>query len=77
MAMHNAKIKADITLPKGCKEANSNEEINIANSVGTINFNLLSKTPLNINSSEIGETKMVAIKPPITIKYYQNPIRQI
>jgi hypothetical protein len=31
--------------------------------VGTINFNLFRKTPLNINSSEIGETSIVANRP--------------
>jgi hypothetical protein len=34
----------------------------MANVVGTISLNLFRKTPLNISSSEIGETKTLAIR---------------
>ena len=40
-----------------------NEDINIANTVGTYNLNLFRKTPLKISSSEIGEMITVAINP--------------
>lgn len=49
-------------LPKPCRDANRSEEIKTANVVGTISFNLFRKTPLNISSSEIGETTIVARK---------------
>ena len=48
-------------------DANSNEVINIANNVGTIAFSLFNKTPLKINSSEIGEINTVAMKLPTPI----------
>ena len=62
-----AKINAEIMLPKGCIDANNNEVIKTENNVGRIIFNLFSRTPLKINSSEIGEMITVAIKPPIAI----------
>lgn len=49
-------------LPKPCRDAKRSEEIKTANVVGTISFNLFRKTPLNISSSEIGETTIVARK---------------
>lgn len=60
--IHKAKINAEVIFPKPCKAANNNEVINIDMTVGTINFNLLNKTPLKINSSEIGEIITVAMK---------------
>ena len=48
-------------------DANSNEVINIANNVGTIAFSLFNKTPLKINSSEIGDMNTEAMKLPIAI----------
>ena len=67
MAMQIAKINAEMMLPKGCMDANNNEVINTENKVGKIIFNLFNKTPLKINSSEIGEITTVAIKLPIAI----------
>jgi hypothetical protein len=61
--MHNPKMKAEVMLPKLCSEAKSSDEIKTAKSVGTANFNLFKNTPLKINSSEIGETITVAIRP--------------
>ena len=66
--MQIAKINAEMMLPKGCMDANSNEVINTENNVGKIIFNLFNKTPLKINSSEIGEITTVAIKLPIAIR---------
>ena len=64
--MHIAKINAEVMLPKVCIDANSSEEISIANNVGTITFNLFNKTPLKINSSEMGEINTVVRKLPTT-----------
>ena len=66
IAMHIAKINAEVMLPKVCMDANSSEEISIANNVGTITFNLFNKTPLKINSSEMGEINTVVRKLPTT-----------
>lgn len=62
-AMQIANMKAEVIEPKLWREANNNEVINIANFVGKNNFILFSITPLKINSSLIGETTTIAIKP--------------
>lgn len=67
IAMHIAKINAEIILPKLCMDANSRDVINIENKVGTILPSLFNKTPLKISSSEIGEITTVVIKPPKAI----------
>ena len=50
--------------PKLWSEANNREDINTAKVVGMTICNLLRKTPLKISSSEIGDTMIVAIRPP-------------
>ena len=49
--------------PKLWSAAKRREDTNTAKAVGRINFSLLRKTPLNISSSEIGDTMMIANKP--------------
>ena len=63
IAIQRAKMKAEIMFPYECKEANNREDIKIAKSGGTTNFNLFRNTPRNRSSSEIGEIKTVEIKP--------------
>ena len=63
--MHIPKINAENIDPKLWRAANSKEDINTAKTAGTINCNLFKKTPLKINSSEIGEINIVAIKLPV------------
>lgn len=62
--MQTAKMNAAIIPPKLCRDANNIDEINIEKDIGTINFNLFNKTPLNINSSAIGERITIVIKLP-------------
>lgn len=64
IAIQIAKINADVTDPKLCKNANNNEEITIENEIEVNALNLFNKTPLKINSSKIGEKNTVVIKPP-------------
>lgn len=73
MAMHIAKMNAEVMLPKVCMEANSNEVTNMESVKGITNLNLFNKTPLNINSSEIGDTITVAMKLPTAIKELLKP----
>ena len=63
--MHIPKINAENIDPKLWRAANSKEDINTAKTAGTINCSLFKKTPLKINSSEIGEINIVAIKLPV------------
>jgi len=65
IAIQIPKITAEIMLPKLWSAPNNNEVINTANTVGTNNFNLFKKIPLNNNSSKIGEIIIVEIKLPI------------
>lgn len=64
IATHIAKTNAENIEPKVCRDAKRSDEIKIAKVVGTISCNRFRKTPLKINSSEIGETIMVASKLP-------------
>lgn len=56
------KTNAENMLPKVWSDANNKDDTSTANRGGMINCNLFKKTPLNSNSSTIGETIMVAIK---------------
>lgn len=62
IAIQTPNMKAEKMLPNPCRDAKISDEINIANVVGTISFNLFRKTPLKISSSEIGEMIIVARK---------------
>ncbi|MCQ2971247.1 MAG: hypothetical protein MJ226_06660 [archaeon] len=62
-AIQTAKINAAVMLPKLCSDANKIDVITIEKSNGIIKFSLFNKTPLKINSSEIGEIKTVVITP--------------
>ena len=68
IAMQTAKINADMMLPKGCIDANNKEVTSTEINVGRINLILFNKTPLKINSSEIGEMNTVAIKLPTAMR---------
>lgn len=67
IAMQIEKMNAEQMLPKPCIDAKSSDEINIENVIGTMSFNLFNRTPLKINSSEIGEMSTVATNPPIAM----------
>lgn len=76
--MQTAKTKAETMLPKLCNEQNKREDMSIANTGGAQFFNLFNNTPLNINSSDIGETITVEKNPPTkdivgTEKLTKNP----
>lgn len=64
IATQTPKTNAEKMDPNPCRDANNRDDTNIANVVGMINRNLLRKTPLKINSSEIGEIIMVANRLP-------------
>ena len=66
IAMQIPNTNAEIMLPKLCRDPNNNEEIKTANIVGVTNLNLDNKTPLNTNSSEIGEIITVETNTPMT-----------
>ena len=57
-----AKINAEKIDPKLWSDAKNTEETNTENIKGINNFNLFRKTPLNINSSEIGATTTIVSK---------------
>lgn len=55
---------AEIILPKLWSAPNNNDDAKTEKITGVINFNLFKNTPLNINSSEIGEITTVEINAP-------------
>ena len=65
IAIQIPNTTAEIIPPKLWRDPNNNEEIAMANVVGTKSFNLDSNTPLKINSSQIGEIITVEINVPI------------
>lgn len=73
--IHNPNTNAEIILPYPWRTPKHNEDTKIAILTGTTNFSLFKIIPLKIISSEIGEIKIVPIKPPIKAMLFRLGIK--